>query len=116
MCAKKEKIYHTYVSKHNPNREKQVILLMIPNGEKRKAKSKGRWHCLAVNKLSALLRGIISKNNGYLYCLDHLHSFRTKNKLELQKNVCENKDFHNVITPFFLYKHNEYKHIEAEIS
>ena len=41
-----------YVSKHNSNREKQVILLsMIPN---RKV-----WHCLAVKKLSALLRGII---------------------------------------------------------
>ena len=41
-----------YVSKHNSNREKQVILLsMIPN---RKV-----WHCLAVKKLSALLRGVI---------------------------------------------------------
>ena len=29
-----------YVSKHNSNREKQVILLMISNGEKREAKSK----------------------------------------------------------------------------
>ena len=32
--AKKEKIYPAYVSKHNPNREKQIILLMIPYGEK----------------------------------------------------------------------------------
>ena len=29
-----------YISKHNSNREKQVILLMISNGEKREAKSK----------------------------------------------------------------------------
>ena len=28
-----------------------------------------------------------------------LHSFRTKNKLELHKRVCENKDFCNVIIP-----------------
>ena len=28
-----------------------------------------------------------------------LHSFRTKNKLESLKNVCENKDFCNVIIP-----------------
>ena len=36
LYAKKEKkMYPTYVSKRNPNREKQVILLMIPNGEKR---------------------------------------------------------------------------------
>ena len=31
----KKKIYPTYVSKHNSNREKQAILLMIPNGEGR---------------------------------------------------------------------------------
>ena len=47
--AKIEKIYHTYVSKRNPNREKQVILLMISNGEGK--------HYLAAKKLSALLRG-----------------------------------------------------------
>ena len=32
--TKKEKIYPAYVSKHNPNREKQVILLKISNEEK----------------------------------------------------------------------------------
>ena len=37
---KKKEIYPAYVSKHIPNREKQVILLMIPNGE--------GWHYLAV--------------------------------------------------------------------
>ena len=42
LYAKKEKIYSAYVSKHNSNREKQVILLMISNGEKREAKSGGR--------------------------------------------------------------------------
>ena len=31
LHAKKEKIYPTYVSKHNSNREKQVILLIIPS-------------------------------------------------------------------------------------
>ena len=34
LYAKKEKIYPAYFSKHNSNLEKQVILLMIPNGEK----------------------------------------------------------------------------------
>ena len=34
LCAKKEKIYPAYVSKHNSNREKQVIFLMIRNEEK----------------------------------------------------------------------------------
>ena len=41
LCAKKEKIYPAYFSKHNSNREKQVILFMISNGEKHVAKSKG---------------------------------------------------------------------------
>ena len=42
LYAKKEKIYATYVSKHNSNHEKQVTLLMISNGEERAAKSEGR--------------------------------------------------------------------------
>ena len=33
--AKKEKIYPAHVSNRNSNRQKQFILLMIPNGEKR---------------------------------------------------------------------------------
>ena len=92
LYAKKEKIYPACVSKHNSNCEKQFILLMTSNREK-------LWHCLAVKKLSALLRGISSKNNGYFYCLNCLHSFRTKNKLESHKRVCENKNFCNVIMP-----------------
>ena len=32
LYAKKEKLYPTYFSKNKSNREKQVILLMIPNG------------------------------------------------------------------------------------
>ena len=66
---------------------------MIPNGERR------RLHYLAVKRSSALLRGITSENNGDFYCLNCLHSFRTK-KLEMHKKVCENKDFCNVIMPF----------------
>ena len=46
LHAKGEKIYPAYVSKHNSNRENQVIFLMIPNGEV--------WHCS--KKLSVLLR------------------------------------------------------------
>ena len=37
---KKEKIYPAYISKHNLKCKKEVIILMIPNGE--------RWHYLAV--------------------------------------------------------------------
>ena len=32
-------------------------------------------------------------NNGNFYCLNWLHSFTTKNKLESHKKVFENKDF-----------------------
>ena len=92
MHAKKEKVYSAYVSKNNSNHEKQVILLMIANGK--------WWHYLAVNKLSALSRGITSKQYGHFYCLNCLHSFRTKNTLESHQKVCEYKDFCNVIIPF----------------
>ena len=44
-------------------------------------------------KISALLRGITSKNKSYSYILSCLHWFRTKNKLEFCKKVCENKKF-----------------------
>ena len=50
-------------------------------------------------KLSSLLTGITSKYYGDFYYLNCLHSFRTKNKLELHKNACENKDFCNVSMP-----------------
>ena len=51
-------------------------------------------------KLSALLRGITSKPYGDFYCLNCLHSFGTKNKIELHKKLCENKDFCIIIMPF----------------
>ena len=102
MYAKKEKIYPAYVSKHNSNCEKQVLLLMISNEEK--------WNYLAVKKLSALLRGITSEYYGDFYCLDCLHSFRPKNKLEWHKKVCENKKFCNVIMPSEYTKILQFNH------
>ena len=57
----------------------------------------GKWHYVAVKKISTLLREITSKNNENFYCLNCLHSFITKNKLELHKKVCENNNFCNVI-------------------
>ena len=56
---------------------------MIPNGD--------AWHYLAVKKLSALLKEITSKHVGDFYCLNCLHSLKTKNKLESHKKVCENE-------------------------
>ena len=45
LYAKKEKIYPAHVSKHNSNRKKQVILLMLLNNEVR-----GRYNYLAVKR------------------------------------------------------------------
>ena len=56
MYAKSKNIYPACVSKHNSKCEKEVIFLMILN--------EGKWHYLAVKTLSALLRGITSKNHG----------------------------------------------------
>ena len=63
---------------------------MISNGE--------GCHYLTIKKLSALLKGITSKHKSDFYCLNCLHSFRTK-KIESHKRVCENKDFCNIIMP-----------------
>ena len=52
---------------------------------------------LSCSKKLALLRRTTLKHNGDIYCLNCLHSSRTKNKLELHKKVCENKDFYNVM-------------------
>ena len=72
-----KKIEIAYKSKHNLTREKQVILLMISNGE--------NWHYLTVKNLSGLVRGITSNHQGGFYCLNYFHSYRTKNKLEAHK-------------------------------
>ena len=55
-----QKIRHAYMSKYNLTRENQVILLIVTDGKK--------WHNLAVKRLSALFRGIISKQDGDFYC------------------------------------------------
>ena len=68
MCYTLEmNICPAYISKHNNN-------FIIPNG-------KG-CHYLAIKSLSALIRGITSKHVGDFYCLNCLHSFITKTKLE----------------------------------
>ena len=85
-----KKISLAYKSKHNLNREEQVILL-ISNGEK--------WHYTAVKRLSGLLRGITSTNNGDLDCLNCFLSYRTRNKFEEHKKICENHESCHVEMP-----------------
>ena len=71
--------------------KKQVILLIILNGEK--------WYYFAVKRLSALLRRITSKHHKYLYLLNYLHSFATEDRREFHEKVWENKDFCDVVMP-----------------
>ena len=86
-----KKIEIAYKSKHNLTREKRVILLMISNGE--------NWHYLTVKNLSRLLRGITCNHDGDFYCLNCFHLYRTKNKLEAHKKICENRDYCHVEMP-----------------
>ena len=80
-----KKIEIAYKSKHNLTREKQIILLMVSNGE--------NWHYLVVKSLSRLLTGITSNHKEDFYCLNCFHSYRMKNKLETHKKICENRDY-----------------------
>ena len=88
---KTRKIEIAYKSKYNLVRDNQVILLMISNGE--------NWHYLAVKSLSRLLRGISSSHDGDYYCLNCFHSYRTENKLNVHKNVCENRNYCKIEMP-----------------
>ena len=65
------KIQVAYKSKNNLTCDKQVILLMITDGEK--------WHYLTVKNLPGLLRGITSTHKEDVYCLNFFHSYRTRN-------------------------------------
>ena len=81
-----KKIIQVYISKLNSDRERtQAIILMIIDSEK--------WYYLAVKSLSALFNRITSKHDGGSYCINCLHSFRTKNRLKKHINVCKNHDY-----------------------
>ena len=91
MPHKTGKIHLAYKSTHNLTCEKQVVLLMITDGEK--------WHYLAVTRLLGLLRGVTSNNNGDFYCLNCFCSYKTKYKFDFHKKVCENRDYCQVEMP-----------------
>ena len=81
-----KKINIAYKSKNNLTREKQVILLLISNDQ--------NWHYLVVKKLPGLIRGMTSTHKEDFYCLNCFHSYRTENKLEAHKKICENHYCH----------------------
>ena len=77
---------------------------MITDGEK--------WHYFVVKNLSGLFKGITSNHYGDFYCLNCFHSYRTKNKLEAHKKICENHDYCHVKRPtkdnnIIKYNHGE---------
>ena len=80
-----KKIQVAFKSKHNLTCDKQVILLMISNGE--------NWHYLVVKKLPGLLKGITSNHKEDFYCLNCFRSYRTKNKLEAHKKISESNKY-----------------------
>ena len=99
-----KKIQLAFRSKNTLTCDKQVILLMITDGEK--------WHYLAVKNLPGLLKGITSTHEKDFYCLNCFHSYRTKSKLESHKKICANHDYCHVEMPtkdnnIIKYNHGE---------
>ena len=86
-----KKIHIAYKSRYNLTREKQVILLMISNGE--------NWYYLIVKNLAGLLKGMASNHKEAFYCLNCFCTYSTKNKLEAHKKICENHDYCHVEMP-----------------
>ena len=81
-----KEIRKAYISEHNNERNNQVNLLMITDGT-------SNWHYLAIKNISGLLRGTTSNHNGDFYCLNCLHSYRTKSKLKKHEKMRINHDF-----------------------
>ena len=99
-----KKINIAYKSKNNLTHERQIILLMISDGQK--------WYYLVVKNLSGLLRVVTSNYKEDFYCLNCFHSYRTENKLEAHKKICENNDYCHVEMPIknnniIKYNHGE---------
>ena len=73
------KIQVAYKSKQNLTCDKQVILLMITDGEK--------WHYITLKNLPGLLRGITSTHKEDFYCLNCFRSYRTRINSKYIKNM-----------------------------
>ena len=74
-----KQIQLAYRSKNNLTCDKQVILLMITDGEK--------WHYLVVKNFSGLLKGITSTHMKDFYCLNCFHFYKTKTKKKLESHT-----------------------------
>ena len=95
-----EDILPEYVSKHNFNRDVQISLLKITDGD-------GKWHFLALKSckvvdsdcmnsqksFSRLMRGMSSSVYENYYCLDCFHSYRSQSALEKPTILCKEHTF-----------------------
>ena len=102
-----KKINIAYKSKNNLTQKRQIILLLISDGQ--------NWHYLVVKNLSRLLRGITSSHKEDFYCLNCFHSYRTKSKLEEHKKICEKHDYCHVEIPTKDNNIIKYNHVEKSI-
>ena len=75
-----------YISKFNKTREHHANLLMITDGT-------DKWHYIAIKSIPTLLRGVSSTHDGYHYCLNCFHYYRTKEKLNAHEELCVNNNF-----------------------
>ena len=71
-----------------------------------------KWYYLAVKRLSVLLRGITSNNNGDFYCVNCFHPYSTKEKFEKHAEVCNDHYYchvkmHNDNNKILKYNHEE---------
>ena len=89
-----KKISVVYRSKHNNTRKKQVILLMIGDGEK--------YHYLT--NLSELFQKISSNHKEDFYCLNCFNSYTTKNKLKRHEQICNNHNSCRIEMPDWVNK------------
>ena len=110
----------TYKSKYNRQRENQVVLLMITNGEKPhytalKSERTDDGFNLLIRSLSRLFRGITSNHDEDFYCMNCLHSFKTDNALKRHERLCENNDYCSVEMPTQFNKILKYNHAEKSL-
>ena len=73
-----------YRLKHNKKRKKQVILLMIGDGEK--------YHYLAVTNSPGLVQGNSWNHEKKIFCLNCFNSYKSKNKLKEHEKIGNNHD------------------------
>ena len=74
-----------------------------------------KWLYPAVKKLPGLLRGIISKHAGDFFCLNCIHSYSTKKRLEKHEKVCNDHDYFHVKMPNEDNKILKYNHGETSM-